>query len=183
MGAEVLRTQIANYNADCQHRELSWFEQTLVAKYADFLRFVQDLFRSRLGFDSLRDNLNHGLAEALRWAKVHWYGVKLYRPDWRDDSRSLAVTLRSTRSDGLLHLIIIAYWQPLDLRLPSMIPALRNHRRRLIDTSLRSLSDIIGPRNRTPVESPAYLVHPRSLVMLSAESTVRLRAEARGRLV
>lgn len=113
---------------------------------------------------------NHSLAELIGGAKVHWHGVKLCAPFWGDDSHSLAVTLRGTRSEEWLHLIINAYWQPPGLRLPSMLPATPKslaaaHRH----VSAASLGNSSG-RHKPPVESPTYLVQSCSLGLLSAES-------------
>jgi isoamylase len=110
---------------------------------------------------------NHSLVELLGGVKVHWHGVKLCAPFWGDDSHSLAVTLRS---EEWLQLIINAYWQPPELRLPSMLPATQKslaaaHRH----VSRASLGNSSG-RHTPPVESPTYLVQSRSLGLLSAES-------------
>ena len=112
----------------------------------------------------------HSLVELLGGVKVHRHGVKLCAPFWGDDSHSLAVTLRGSRSEEWLQLIINAYWQPPELRLPSMLPATQKslaaaHRH----VSSASLGNSSG-RHTPPVESPSYLVQSPSLGLLSAES-------------
>jgi glycogen operon protein len=43
MGDEIRRTQRGNNNAYCHDNELSWFDWSLVEKYAEILRFTQML--------------------------------------------------------------------------------------------------------------------------------------------
>ena len=123
---------------------------------------------------------NHSLAELFGGVKVHWHGVRLYAPFWGDDSHSLAVTLRGTRREEWLHLMINAYWQALELRLPSMLPAtpksLAAAHRHVSAASLGN-SRVGGTHRRWRVLPTSWSRAPWGCYLLKA--SVRLRAEAR----
>ena len=91
MGDEVRRTQHGNNNAYCQDNEISWFDWTLVEKYADVLRFARLLIDHRLLQDQEEFvSQSVSLNQLLRQAKWSWHGVKLGQPDWSDASHSVA---------------------------------------------------------------------------------------------
>ena len=118
MGDEVRRTQHGNNNAYCQDNETSWFDWTLVAKHADVHRFVRLLTARRPLRDLEPERRCESLNQLLRDATITWHGVKLNQPDWSDQSHSVAFSAE-VRSEGLLlHLILNAYWEPLDFELP-----------------------------------------------------------------
>ena len=166
MGDEVRRTQLGNNNAYCQDNELGWFDWTLVEQNRDLFRFVQELIRLRLNFQRGREESNPSLAEFLQKSEVRWHGVALARPDWADDSHSLAVTA-NFRGNRQLHLMFNAWWQPLQFQLPenNAIPWAR-----LIDTSLSAPLDIVHPDRAAMVESSRYVLKPRSIAVLSSDT-------------
>ena len=68
------------------------------------------------------------------------------------------------RKEGLLfHLILNAYWEPLEFELPRLE---RGTWRRWIDTALDSPEDIVPWDKAPPVHANAYRVADRSVVML-----------------
>jgi isoamylase len=93
--------------------------------------------------------------------------VELGRPDWSDGSHSLALTLRSLRTDVLLHGMFNAYWEPLTFRLPPVLAPSGDSRpwRRWIDTSLGPPADV-SPWATAPAVSDVYEVQPHSAVVL-----------------
>ena len=74
------------------------------------------------------------LNELLRDAKKAWHGVKLEQPDWSHYSHSLAFGAELRREGLRFHLILNAYWEPLDFELPVCDD--RDGWRRWIDTAL-----------------------------------------------
>ena len=118
MGDEVRRTQRGNNNAYCQDNEISWFDWTLLSKHADVHRFVRLLIARRLMRDVEHERRRVSLNQFLRDAKHAWHGVKLNQPDWRPDSHSLAFGAELQTQGLSLHLILNAYWEPLDFELP-----------------------------------------------------------------
>lgn len=166
MGDEVRRSQAGNNNAYCQNNELSWFDWTLVKKNAEFLRFVKALIALRMNRDLPVERLDMTLNELLRRQPVHWHGVKLNAPDWSYQSHALAATVALLGYRFLLHLIINAYWEPLDFE----IPALEGQQswRRCVDTDLDSPDDIRSWAEAPSVQGSTFRVQSRSVVILLA---------------
>lgn len=167
MGDEVRRTQGGNNNAYCQDNEASWFDWSLVQKHANIRQFTRKLIALRLGRDMENDE-GLSLREILHRADIRWHGVELHRPDWTDDSRTLAVTVRSRKGHFLLHLIANAYWEPLSFQLPPLAGRQMGEWHRLIDTALPSPEDVVPWMEAPAVDFPSYTVQPRSMVALLA---------------
>jgi len=119
MGDEVRRTQRGNNNAYCQDNESSWFDWTGLARHADVHRFTRLMLelRSRRS-DFTWPEKNRTLNEVLEEARIDWHGTRLYSPDWRDESHSLAVTACTLDGRVLIHVIVNAYWELFGFELP-----------------------------------------------------------------
>jgi glycogen operon protein len=164
MGDEVRRSQDGNNNAYCQDNEVSWFDWTLVRKHADVHRFVTLLIARRLMRNVEPERQHVSLTTFLREAKKAWHGVRLNQPDWGDTSHSLALGGELPKEGLRFHLILNAWWEPLDFELPK--PEDGAPWRRWIDTALDSPNDIV-PWQATPaVPGSSYRVEARSVVML-----------------
>ena len=168
MGDEVRRTQRGNNNAYCQDNETSWLDWTLVAKHADVHRFVRLLIRRRLLRDLEAEYQGETLNQLLREANIAWHGVKLEQPDWSNYSYSLALSLEIRRERLLVHVILNAYWEPLDFELPATGNGDIDPWRRWIDTSLDSPHDIVEWKISPPIPGRTYRAGPRSVVVLWA---------------
>ena len=166
-GDEVRRTQRGNNNAYCHNDETSWFAWTLVQRHADVLRFAKQLIAFRLNRDLPSERIDTTLAELLHGNVVQWHGVHLNSPDWGEQSHSLAATSRLLGNQLLLHVMINAYWDPLDFELPATDDA-DDPWRRCVDTFLESPDDIRSWFDAPLVRTSAYRVGPRSVVMLIA---------------
>jgi len=166
MGDEVRRTQQGNNNAYCQDNETSWFDWTLLAKHADVHRFVTLLNTRRLLRDLEPERQRESLNQLLREAHKAWHGVKLGEPDWGVGSHSLALSAEIPNQKLFFHLILNAFWEPLEFELP---PANGNSPwRRWIDTTLDSPQDIVKWEAAQPVPGRTYRAGPRSVVVLFA---------------
>ena len=165
MGDEVRRTQHGNNNAYCQDNETSWFDWTLLAKHADVHRFVTLLAARRL----LRPVEHESLSQLLREAKKAWHGVKLNQPDWSQASHSVAITAEVWQERLLFHMILNAYWEPLDFELPPLDHEYAPQWRRWIDTALDSPNDIVQWQTAPAVPSGPYRAEAHSVVMLFAK--------------
>ena len=108
------------------------------------------------------------LYELIRKAVRTWHGVKLNQPDWSDDSHSIALCIELADEGLLFHLILNAYWEPLDFELPGIGDDLRMPWRRWIDTSLDTPHDIVEWQLAFPVPGSSYRAQPRSTVVLIA---------------
>ncbi len=135
-------------------------------RHRDVHRFVKELIRLRLHFDkaSLEDDLT--LSQFLAQGKIDWHGVKLHQPDWGPESHSLAATPVSLTGARVFHLICNAYWEALSFELPPLPYGAPGGWRRLIDTALPAPEDIRTEVEAPLMEEPAYLVQPRSVVLL-----------------
>ena len=174
MGDEVRRSQAGNNNAYCQDNETSWFDWTLVPENADVHRFVSMLNAHRVlrGVEPERQRL--GLNQIIRQAAITWHGVKLYQPDWRSSSHSLAFTAKlMTHRVGFLA-ILNAYWEPLDFELPSDADGIHAPWRRWIDTFLDSPHDIEAWDAAPLVSGHRYHAEPRSVVVLFIDGPASL---------
>ena len=168
MGDEVRRTQFGNNNAYCQDNEISWLDWTLLDKHQDIYRFVKRLIRLRLNLDIFVAEHGLCLTELLEVADIQWHGQKLHQPDWSHHSHSLALTVRSRRF--FFHLILNAYWEPLEFELPRFNRNRNGRWRRIIDTYLESPDDFSDMAHASTIQAPAYTVQPYSLVVLAAEN-------------
>jgi isoamylase len=168
MGDEVRRTQRGNNNAYCQDNETSWFDWALVAKHADVHRFVRLLNTRRLLGDLEPEQRRLSLNQLLQRANRAWHGVRLGQPDWGDSSHSLALSVEGLDKKLLFHLILNAYWEPLDFELPQAGGSGESEWRRWIDTALDSPHDIAEWQTAPQVPGSIYRAGPRSAVVLFA---------------
>jgi glycogen operon protein len=169
MGDEVRHTQSGNNNAYCQDNEISWFDWTLLEKHADLHRFVKLLTARRLLRDTDHEHHRLSLNQLIREANKAWHGVRLDQPDWSDQSHSVALTSEVRKEKLLLHLILNAYWEPLDFALPATGNGKANSWRRWIDTAQPMPADIVPWREAPPIEGQSYRAEARSAVVLYAQ--------------
>jgi glycogen operon protein len=169
MGDEVRRTQSGNNNAYCQDNEISWFNWELLRKHEDIHRFVKMLTQMRRpqGPEAAPEMT---LSQSLSHAEIHWHGVKLNQPDWSDGSHSIAATSLNLRGNVALHLIANAYWEAMEFELPVLESPWFTGWRRWIDTALAFPADILLPGEQVAIFSPAYLVQPRTVVVLVSDA-------------
>jgi glycogen operon protein len=171
MGDEVRRTQGGNNNAYCQDNEISWLDWTLLEKHADLYRFVRLLIARRLLRDVEHERQGLSLNTLLAQSNRAWHGVKLEQPDWGDHSHSLAHGAQ-LRWEGLfLHLILNAYWEPLDFELPATADS--RSWRRWIDTALESPHDIVPWELSPELPGNSYRAEARSVVVLLMQQPTR----------
>ena len=169
MGDEVRRTQGGNNNAYCQDNEVSWFDWSLLKQHADVHRFVQLLTARRLLRGTEHEQQRMSLNGLIREAKKAWHGTTLSQPDWSDQSHGIALTVEIRQERLLLHLILNAYWEPLDFELPEPGEKAAGAWRVWIDTGRASPHDIV-PWERAPtISGPSYRAEARSVVVLYAK--------------
>ena len=170
MGDEVRRTQNGNNNAFCQDNEISWFDWDLVGQNADLLRFVKRLIAMQMNRSLPSSRLDMSLTELRRRQPVQWHGVRLNQPDWGHASHTLVGTVQLMGYPLIMHLIVNAYWEPLEFELP----ALDNPRepwRCCIDTYREVPSDIYDWSDAPQLQGQSCRVDPRSLVLLFAQAS------------
>jgi isoamylase len=109
------------------------------------------------------------LSQLLRGVNPDWHGVKLGQPDWGESSHSIAFTVEIRSEKLLFHVILNAYWQPLDFELARLDNAAENRWRRWIDTALGPPHDILEWDVAEPVAGNVYRAESRSVVILLSE--------------
>ncbi|CAN5596358.1 glycogen debranching protein GlgX [soil metagenome] len=167
MGDEVRRTQNGNNNAYCQDNELSWFDWSQVKKHAELHRFLQLLIERRLLRDVEHERQRVSLTTLLDQARKAWHGVKHLQPDWNDNSHCLALGAELKEEKIRFHLILNAFWEPLNFELPNLEG--QKSWQRWIDTALDSPNDIVSWKIPPTVAGDTYRVEARSVVMLIAD--------------
>lgn len=166
MGDEVRRTQNGNNNAYCFDNDTSWFDWTLVTKHAGLHRFVKLLIARRRLRNMEHEHRRVSLNQLIREANKAWHGTKLGQPDWGDHSHSVAFTAEIKKQMMFLHMIMNAYWEPLDFELPPVENGGENPWHRWIDTSLDSPDDISEWQTSPPISNHPYRAAPYSVVVL-----------------
>ena len=186
MGDEVRRTQRGNNNAYCQDDETSWFDWSLrrAARRRPPLRESADRVAADPG-SSPTDALDMTLAELLRDNPVQWHGVELHAPDWSDSSHSLAATSRLLSHRMVLHVMINAYWEPLDFEIPPPDGAGTPWRRSSTRPSTRPTTFAPGPMRRVCASRPMRSSRARSCCCSPApdETKGRTMTDAQTRLL
>lgn len=164
MGDEVRRTQGGNNNAYCQDTELNWFDWSLVERHAGLHRFVRHLITNRLHRESTVRGDGLSLNELLRRSRIEWHGVQLHKPDWGDDSHSVAIGIRSLTGRFVIHVMFNAWWDELTFELPPLF--VNREWRRWLDTSRPSPDDICVWEESPIFPHQTCTVPPRSIVAL-----------------
>jgi glycogen operon protein len=165
MGDEMRRTQGGNNNAYCHDDVTTWLDWRLLAKHADVHRFVRLLTARRLLRDESVERQRLSLTETIRRAKIAWHGVNVLEPDWGPHSHALAFGAELGQERLGLHLIMNAYWEPLDFELPP--DAAREPWRLWVDTALEPPHDIVPWAEARPApEDRRYRTAARSVVVL-----------------
>jgi glycogen operon protein len=170
MGDEVRRTQRGNNNAYCQDNAISWLDWKLMDKHADVHRFLRLLIQRRLLREASPEQQRESLNQLIRGANKAWHGVKRNRPDWSDDSHSLAFSAEVRRQNLLFYWILNAYWESLDFELPLINKNSGEPWRRWIDTTLDPPQDIVEWQSALPASGETYRAGPRSVVVMFART-------------
>jgi glycogen operon protein len=165
MGDEMRRTQKGNNNAYCFDNEDNWLDWTLLEKHADVRRFLTLLITGRPQRDMEAEQRRLTLNQLLLQANKSWHGVKLNEPDWSSWSHTIALSAELKREKLLLHLIVNAYWEPLDFELPSA-NGTKTRWHRWIDTGLDSPEDVVQWEKAPSVSGLSYRAEARSVVAL-----------------
>ena len=93
--------------------------------------------------------------------------MKLHQPDWGDGSHSVALGAELRKEGMFFHLILNAYWEPLEFELP--VVGEGASWRRWIDTALDSPNDIVPWQTAPTIPGNSYrAASARSVVMLYA---------------
>jgi glycogen operon protein len=167
MGDEMRRTQRGNNNAYCQDDEISWMDWSDLERHVDIHRFVRLLLERRILRDADHERQRICLTDLLNQANKAWHGVRLFEPDWSDQSHSLALGAELRKEGVLFHFVLNAYWEPLEFQLPKLDAGKPWHR--WIDTGLDSPNDIVSWTAAPLISGNTYRVGSRSVAVLFSQ--------------
>jgi isoamylase len=172
MGDEARRPQNGNNNAYCHDDETTWFDWSLLKRHQDVYRFVKELIALRQGRALSIERANITLNELLAQNHVEWHGVQLNAADWGPTSHSLAATMQVGQHNLRLHLMVSAYWEPLQFELS---PTAEDYFpwRRCLDTALDAPNDVSALPSAPEIEAAAYTVQPWSVVLTISQANAR----------
>jgi glycogen operon protein len=168
MGDEVRRTQYGNNNNYCHDDETNWLDWGLLERHADLYRFAQLLIARRVQRDIEAERQRKSLDRFLREARNAWHGVKVNQPDWGPSSHSLAFGALAEKDKLLFHVMMNAYWEPLNFELPVLGTSSEHSWRLWIDTALESPLDIVEWQRAALLTRLTYTVKPRSVAVAFA---------------
>ena len=165
-GDEVRRSQQGNNNAYCQDNETSWMNWNSVEANADMFRFFRLLIEFRKRYSCFRPRSFQG------GPRVEWHGIQIGRPDWSEESRSLAMHLYQRGEEQQppqnTYLIANAHWESHVFELPRLLDQ-KWHR--FLDTTLEPPLEILeASAMKSLPDQSSYSVGPRSLVVLVGEA-------------
>ncbi|MCB9137171.1 MAG: glycogen debranching protein GlgX [Caldilineaceae bacterium] len=169
MGDEMRRTQWGNNNAYGQDNEISWLDWSLLERHSDIHRFTKLLIGLRRELDIFQGDFDLSLNEMLQNARIQWHGVELYRPDWSNDARSIAFTVRGIGGRRYFHAILNAWWEEQRFALPPK-PAGSEGWRCVVDTALPSPDDFRELQDAPLIRGARYRVKPRSVALFIAQA-------------
>jgi glycogen operon protein len=157
-GDETARTQQGNNNPYNQDGPLVWHDPEQAEQWGDLRRFVQTLLHWRRAVPAI--------GRLGGWGDdVSWHGVHGHLDDGHE-SRALAWRLRSRPHDvsdvSDLYVISNSWWEPLEFMVGDT-----HGWHRVIDTSLPSPHDAVGPGEGHPVATTTVTVGPRTTVALA----------------
>lgn len=119
MGDEAARSQRGNNNAYCQNNEIAWFSWSDVDRNADLVRLVRLLSEFRGAHPVFRLPRSWDSRAAMQKA-VFWSGVRLWQPDFSQDSRTLAFMLNEPGTETQIFAVLNAFHEALSFELPPL---------------------------------------------------------------
>ena len=168
MGDEIRHSQQGNNNVYCQDNELSWFDWSLTETNKGLLRFVRKLIHFIQELEVFRIEKFLEVGYSSQEPHLTWHGTYLGQPGWEKDSHALAFSLSEPASGEHLHVMLNAYWKPLNFELPPLKPG--NHWHRIVDTALPAPDDFTDLETAPKIDQESYLVTARSSVVLMEKS-------------
>lgn len=157
MGDEYGHTRYGNNNSYCQDNALNYFLWDELKKNAAYARFHRLVIHFRK---------QHKLLQRTRYltnTEVDWHGQKPMRPNWGNDNRLVAYTLKDDTEP--LYIAFNAHYKALLLELPSPPKGKQWHS--VIQTALPSPDDF----NENPQHAPplaTYTIPPHSTLVAKA---------------
>ncbi len=165
MGDEVRRTQNGNNNAYCQDNEVSWFDWELVNKNERLLEFVKGLISFTQGLEIFKIEDLLASFEDIEEPHITWHGIELNKPDWSENSQSLAFTLLHPQAGEIVHVMVNAFWKSLKFQ----IPQLKEKKwYKVVDTAEEAPNDFTEVGKGKKIDKRLLTINDRSIIVLMA---------------
>ncbi len=170
-GDEIRRTAEGDNNTVFQDNSLNWINWENTHRHAEILRFTQAIiaFRKRHQIVRRWRYLTDDQTETPTLRNITWHGVKPNQADFSGSSRFIAWVLEAfkteNRGDVPIYVGSNAYWEPLEVTLPS-VDGKRWYR--VVDTSFPSGTDIVADEAADFLPVETYEIQPRSTIVLIA---------------
>jgi isoamylase len=169
-GDEFRRTQGGNNNAYCQDNETSWHDWSCLEQHKEIFRFTRGMIAFRRAHPILSKEQFYTDAE------INWFGPQGGLPNWSDPKEKRFACLIQEDKQRALCLMFNAGADPVDFRLPPLLPGARWHL--AVDTSREAPQDLFAAGEEPLWEDPqTYHLSPRSSAILLARSTVLKEAK------
>jgi len=163
-GDEFARTQEGNNNPYCQDNEISWLNWILKDKNADLFRFFRLLVEFRKNQPALH-RTRFEVENIDGRPEMSWHGFKLDKPDWSDNSKSLALLYSAKQHHNDIFIILNMASKNHLFQLP--VPQQTTKWLRKLDTSLSSPGDICESGSEKKLaDQNRYNVSARSIAVL-----------------
>jgi isoamylase len=166
-GDEFGFSKQGNNNTYCHDNELNWLDWSLLDKNREIFEFCRYMIWFRRNHPVLRREtfLTGQDTAGNDMADISWHGVQVSRPDWSDQSHSIAFMLDGSkyetgadRHDNDIYVAINAFWEELWFELPPAAAgkkwylAVNTHKHKSIyDSGKEPLVDgshiCVGPRS------------------------------------
>jgi isoamylase len=167
MGDEIKRTQLGNNNPYCHDNELTWFDWDLVEENRALFRFVKMLIARRMSRESSQYENSMSLNEMLNAGRISYHGVKLNTPDWSENSRSIAFSVKFMGQTYAMHFMINANDDMLEFEIPHPHEIGKTWRL-WVDTYKKSPEDIFEWGTGPHVTESHFQVNAHSIVVLES---------------
>jgi isoamylase len=162
-GDEMGRSQDGNNNAWCQDNALSWIDWNDFESNRELFTFFRHLIAFRRHHALLRPR--HFEGEESGECCLTWHGFSLHKPDWSEESQSLAMHLQGQPDEAEIYLIVHAAAEAAAFSLPPADGGLPW--RRFVDTSLEAGETSCDPGAEAVLGSQKrYRAAGRSVVVL-----------------
>ena len=96
---------------------------------------------------------------------ITWHGTELKKPDWSENSKSLAFTLFHPEANEIIHVIVNAFWKNLKFQIPKL-SGKKWHK--IVDTSAAAPNDFFEPGKGEIIDRAKINVMDRSIIVLMA---------------
>lgn len=178
-GDEFRRTQTGNNNAYCHDSELSWFNWSLLKDHGDIVRYVKMLIAFRKTHRAFRredfftgeasEHEEHGEEPQ---PDISWYDEHGADPAWDKLGKVLIARINEHSSDATPCYSYLLAFNASPEAVQISLPQEKTFEpwRRVIDTSLEPPHDIEEREYPLLADPKAYLMAPRSFVLLISAS-------------